>query len=39
MWEKIKPEELHENPFSLIGEDWMLVAASDGERAQYSTVQ
>ena len=37
MWEKIKPEELHENPFSLIGEDWMLVAASDGERVNAMT--
>ncbi len=37
MWEKIKPEELHENPFSLIGEDWMLVAASDGTRVNAMT--
>ena len=37
MWGKIKPEELHENPFSLIGEDWMLVAASDGSRVNAMT--
>ena len=37
MWEKIKPEELNENPFSLIGEDWMLVAASDGTKVNAMT--
>lgn len=32
MWDKVKPEELNENVFSLINEDWMLVAASkDGK--------
>ena len=30
MWDKIKPEELTENVFHLINDDWMLVAAEDG---------
>lgn len=32
MWDKIKPEELTENVFHLINDDWMLVAAEDGGR-------
>lgn len=32
MWKEIKPEELKENTFSLIGTDWMLVGAEkDGK--------
>lgn len=27
MFRSIKPEELRDNPFSLIGEDWMLITA------------
>lgn len=29
MWDKIKPEEMTDNVFRLINEDWMLVAAED----------
>ena len=29
---EIKPEELSGNTFEMIGSDWMLVSASDGER-------
>ena len=32
MWDKIKPEEMTDNVFRLINEDWMLVAAEDEGR-------
>ena len=37
MWDKIKPEELTENVFHLINDDWMLVAAEDGGRTNAMT--
>lgn len=33
----IKPEELKDNVFDLIGKQWMLVGASDGEKANAMT--
>lgn len=37
MWDKIKPEEMTENIFRLINDDWMLVAAEDGGRTNAMT--
>ena len=31
-YREIKPEELSGNAFKMIGSDWMLVSAADGER-------
>lgn len=33
----IKPEELQKNPFSLIGQDWMLVTAKKGDKVNTMT--
>lgn len=30
MFKILKPEELKDNPFSLIGKEWLLIAATDG---------
>ena len=37
MWDKIKPEEMTDNVFRLINEDWMLVAAEDEGRVNAMT--
>ena len=37
MWKEIKPEECNDNTFSLIGKEWMLVAAGDKEKANAMT--
>lgn len=37
MWEKYKPEELTQNVFRLIGEDWMLVAAQKEDKVNAMT--
>ena len=37
MFRSIRPEELELNPFQAIGSDWMLIAASDGERVNAMT--
>lgn len=37
MWEKIKPEELKENVFTLIDQDWMLIGASKDGRSNAMT--
>lgn len=34
---EIKPSELGMNPFKTIGEDWLLIAAKDGERVNAMT--
>lgn len=34
---EIKPEELKNNPFQMIGKDWMLVTAKDGDRINTMT--
>jgi flavin reductase (DIM6/NTAB) family NADH-FMN oxidoreductase RutF len=34
---EIKPEELNENPFKLIGKDWMLITAQKAERTNMMT--
>lgn len=34
---EIKPEELNKSPFQLIGKDWMLITAGDGEKANTMT--
>ena len=34
---EIKPEELKNNPFQLIGKDWMLVTAKNGDRINTMT--
>ena len=33
----IKPEELQKTPFSLIGQDWMLVTAKNGDKVNTMT--
>lgn len=37
MWDKIKPEEMTDNVFRLINEDWMLVAAEEEGRVNAMT--
>lgn len=34
---EIKPEELNENPFKLIGKDWMLITAQKADRTNMMT--
>ncbi|MCR4742172.1 MAG: flavin reductase family protein [Treponema sp.] len=34
---EIRPEELNENPFTLIGKDWMLITAQKEERTNMMT--
>ncbi|MCR4579615.1 MAG: flavin reductase [Treponema sp.] len=34
---ELKPEELKDNPFKLIGKDWMLITAQKGERTNMMT--
>lgn len=36
-FKEIKPEELSGNTFKMIGSDWMLVSAADGERSNTMT--
>lgn len=36
-WKEIRPAELMKNPFSLIGEDWMLVSAGNKEKSNTMT--
>jgi len=36
-FKEIIPENINENIFSLIGKDWMLIGASDGEKANAMT--
>ena len=35
-YQKIRPEDLHDNPFSLIGKDWMLITA--GTKDSWNTM-
>ena len=37
MFKKIAPKELKENPFSLIGDKWMLITAGTEERCNTMT--
>ncbi len=37
MWKYIKPEELTNNPFEMIGKDWMLVTAGNKEQCNTMT--
>ena len=37
MWKHIKPEELTNNPFEMIGKDWMLVTAGNKEQCNTMT--
>lgn len=36
-WKEIKPEELRENTFQMIGKDWMLVTAGNTNKANTMT--
>ncbi len=36
-WKEIQPEALQENPFSLIGDQWMLITAGDASRCNTMT--
>ena len=36
-FKEISPEELNKNPFRMIGKEWMLIAASDKEKANAMT--
>ena len=35
-YKKIKPEEIHGNPFKMLGEDWMLITA--GKKDKFNTM-
>lgn len=37
MWKEIKPSELQDNPFTLIGQDWMLITAGNEEKVNAMT--
>lgn len=37
MWKEIKAEECRDNAFTMIGKEWMLIAAGDGERSNAMT--
>lgn len=37
MWDKIKPEEMTDNVFRLMNEDWMLVAAENAGKVNAMT--
>ncbi|NLL78362.1 MAG: flavin reductase family protein [Clostridiales bacterium] len=37
MWKEIKPEECKDNAFSMIGKEWMLIAAGDEKKANAMT--
>lgn len=37
MWKEINPEELSDNPFKMIGKEWMLIAAGDEKKANAMT--
>lgn len=34
---EIKPEQLHSDPFTMIGKEWMLVSAGDGDQVNTMT--
>jgi flavin reductase (DIM6/NTAB) family NADH-FMN oxidoreductase RutF len=36
-WKEINPTELSKNPFSLIGQEWMLITAGDQKKANTMT--
>lgn len=36
-FQEIKPEEITDNPFHLIGSDWMLITAKSGDRVNMMT--
>jgi flavin reductase (DIM6/NTAB) family NADH-FMN oxidoreductase RutF len=36
-FKEIKPEELNKSPFQIIGKDWMLITAGNGEKANTMT--
>lgn len=37
MWKEIKPEECKDNAFTMIGKEWMLIAAGDSEKSNAMT--
>lgn len=37
MWKEIKPEECKDNAFSMIGKEWMLIAAGEEEKSNAMT--
>lgn len=37
MWNEIKPEACQDNPFTLIGKEWMLITAGNEEKANAMT--